>query len=73
MYKLIYISINKCRDHSILIEIKIKDRCICVWDSMRKELAMYQDMIDMIQRYVMSFFKFRCMLFYFTMLYLIND
>jgi Ulp1 family protease len=38
------------QDHWILIEIKIKEQTINVWDSMRKELAMYQDIIDMIQK-----------------------
>ena len=50
----------------VLIEIKIKDQCICVRDLMRKELTMYQDMIDMIQRYVISFFKYQTC--YFTLL-----
>ena len=45
-------TLNKCRDHWILIEIKITEQKINVWDSMKKDLALYQDIIDMIQREV---------------------
>ena len=44
-----YVCINQYRFHWILIVIELNSSRLVIFDSLRKERALYQDMIDIIQ------------------------